>query len=112
MIASLHCKVGPSTSANTITSVQATLCTSNSTICEGIISVRRRKSHIAADLDVSTPGRHDTPAELGNEGQKAELWVNDTSTNAGATSPKDLAHEGDATLPRDQNEIREICEMP
>ncbi|TGO31372.1 hypothetical protein BPAE_0001g02750 [Botrytis paeoniae] len=38
MIASLHCKVDPSTSANTITSVQATLCTSNSTICDGFKS--------------------------------------------------------------------------
>ncbi|KAF7929518.1 uncharacterized protein EAE98_005436 [Botrytis deweyae] len=237
MIASLHCKVDPSTSVNTITSVQATLCTSNSTICDGftsnvtsstygafsvcspwqqvswainqyylntggcsqktttaslqalealnsscinllakagplgktpiysditiadstsdsnITSVysdtstdssrslsggtiagivvgillaliaagsliffylrkrKSRKSHIAQELEASTPGQHDTPAELGNDGQKAELWANDTSTNTGTTSPKELAHEGDAMLPRNQNESREICEM-
>ncbi|TGO65100.1 hypothetical protein BCON_0004g00980 [Botryotinia convoluta] len=222
MIASLHCKVDPSTSANTITSVQATLCTSNSTICDGFTSnvtsstygafsvcspwqqvswainqyylntgscsqktttaslqtlealnsscidilakagplgktpiysditianstsdsnitsvysdtptdssrslsggaiagivvgvllaviaassliifyLRRRRSrntHIAQELEVTTPGQHVTPAELGNEGQKAELWANNTSTSTGATSPRDLAHEGDA----------------
>ncbi|TGO65392.1 hypothetical protein BOTNAR_0078g00180 [Botryotinia narcissicola] len=221
MIASLHCKVDPSTSVNTIASVQATLCTSNSTICDGftsnvsrainqyylntggcsqktttaslqalkalnsscinllakagplgktpiysditiasstsdsnITSVysdtstdssrslsggtiagivvgillaviaagsliffylrkrKSRKSHIAQKLEASTPGQHDTPAELRNDGQRAELWAKDTSTNTGTTSPKDLTHEGDATLPRSQNENREICEMP
>ncbi|KAF7906575.1 hypothetical protein EAF00_000854 [Botryotinia globosa] len=62
--------------------------------------------------DGKSPGQHDTPAELGNDGQKAELWANDTSTNTGTTSPKDLAHEGDAMLPRNQNESRELREMP
>ncbi|KAF5878173.1 uncharacterized protein Bfra_000340 [Botrytis fragariae] len=73
---------------------------------------KSRRSHTAQELEASTPGQHDTPAELGNDGQKAELCANDTSTNAGATSPKELAHEGDAMLPRNQNESREICEMP
>ncbi|KAF7958960.1 hypothetical protein EAE96_002485 [Botrytis aclada] len=238
MIASLHCKVDPSTSANTIASVQATLCTSNSTFCDGFTSnvtsstygafsvcspwqqvswainqyylntgscsqktttaslqslkalnsscidilakagplgqtpiysditiadstsdsnitsissdtptdtsrslsggtiagivigillaivaagsliffyLRKRKSrntHIAQELEASTPSQHDTPAELRDEGQKAELWANDTSTNAGANSPRELAHEGDAMLPGNQNQSREICEMP
>lgn len=73
---------------------------------------KSRTSHISQELEASTPGQHDTPAELGNNGQKAELWANDTSTNIGTTSPKDLAHEGDAMLPRNQNGSREICEMP
>ncbi|TGO90920.1 hypothetical protein BPOR_0046g00090 [Botrytis porri] len=235
VIASLHCKVDPSTLANIVTLVQATLCTSNSTICDGFTSnvtsstygafsvcspwqqvswainqyylnsggcsqkittaslhslkalnsscidilakagplgktpicsdvtianstsdsnvtsvnsdiptdsslsggtiagivigillaiiaagcliffyLRRRRSrntHIAGELDASTPGQHDSPAELRNDGQKAELWANDTSTNAGTTSPKELAHEGDAMLPRIQNESRDICEL-